>query len=83
MLGLPTMAETTIKRVPKKDYYRAAEIADALEVSQGRIRQLRLELHLEPRDFGGIKLHSQEDFQTIADRVAEYKEIRIEFVEAS
>lgn len=83
MLGTFDMADILTKKILKKDFYRAAEIADALGVTQGRIRQLRLELHLEPRDFGGIKLHSQEDFQAIANRVAEYKEIHIEFVEAS
>jgi hypothetical protein len=82
MLGT-IMTEVTIKKVPKKDYYRTAEIADVFEVTQTRIRQIRLELGLEPRDFGGIKLHSQEDFQTIADHMAQYKEIRIEFVEVA
>jgi len=81
MLRVITMAE--IKQVPKKDYYRTAEIAAAFGVSQARIRQIRLELGLEPRDFGGVKLHSQEDFQVIANHMAMYKDIQIEFTEVA
>lgn len=73
----------TTKLIQKKDFYSTAEIADAFEVTQTRIRQIRLTLGLQPREVGGTKLHSQEDFQAIADYMARYKEIAIEFTEVA
>jgi hypothetical protein len=82
MQGIVMMPQVT-KTIRKKDYYSTAEIAAAFEVSQARIRQIRLELGLHPQEIGGTKLHSQEDFIAIALYIGQYKEIKIEFTEVA
>lgn len=61
--------------VTDKAYYSSEEIASIFDVSQSRIRQLRIELGIEGEKVGSVRLHTKADLI----QIAEHRKIKLKF----